>query len=446
MTQQRHQALGIHPLDAADDHDGAAGPAVGHVDDGDSGELSIEDAHRASPKQLLKRRQIMRRAKLASVVVLVLLAIGAGRTVYSRMENGRSLEAASTEHAVQYVKVTLPTVVGAGQTLALPGSLQGFVQSPIAARASGYLKRWTKDIGARVEKGELLAEIETPEIDQQLTQAVAAREQAASGLSLAKSTVERWESLRKKDVVSQQELDERRSAVSQSQSNVAAADANVQRLKQLEGFKRVVAPFAGVITRRNVDTGDLIDAGGSGSRALFQLSQTDPLRVYVNVPQAYAQLVKPGQTVVVTQNELRGQKFEGLVARTSASIDASTRTMQVEVSLPNKSGVLLPGSYVQVSLPLQASRSLVIPSNTLLFRRDGTLVGVVDANGKVTLRRIDVGRNYGDTLEVLDGIEPTDRVVLNPPDSLANGDQVTVAVDKPVDGKGADKAATKEAT
>ena len=227
-------------------------------------------------------------------------------------------------HAVQYVKVASPQAPKAGQTLALPGTLQGQVQSPISARASGYLKRWTKDIGSKVQKGELLAEIETPEIDQQLSQAVAARQQAAAGLELAKSTVARWEALRKKDVVSQQELDERRSAVASATANLAAADANVQRLRQTEGFKRVVAPFAGVITRRNVDVGDLIDAGsGNGGRALFTLAQTDPLRVYINVPQAYAQLVKPGQAVVVTQSELRGQNFKGEVARTSGAIDTS---------------------------------------------------------------------------------------------------------------------------
>ena len=300
------------------------------------------------------------------------------------------------------------------------------MQSPIAARASGYLKRWTRDIGSKVAKGELLAEIETPEIDQQLSQAMAAREQAASTLSLAKSTAERWESLRKKDVVSQQDLDERRSAVAQSQANLAAAEANMQRLRQLEDFKRVVAPFAGVITRRNVDVGDLIDS----SRPLFMLSQTDPLRVYVNVPQAYAQLVKTGQQVVVTQAELRGQRFLGQVARTSASIDAATRTLQLEVTLPNHAGLLLPGAYVQVALPLQASQSLLAPTNTLLFRGEGTMVAVVDAQGRVTLRRVSVGRNFGTEFEVLDGITETDRLGLNPPDWLSDGQTLVLTPDK----------------
>jgi RND family efflux transporter MFP subunit len=401
MTDQRHAALGIHPIAA--DEDGGA-------------------------DNLPRRRQIVRSTRIAVLLVLALLAIGAARTVYVRVANARALEAGTAERATQYVKTALPQTAGSGQTLALPGTLQGFTQSPISARASGYLKRWTRDIGSRVEKGELLAEIETPEIDQQLSQAVAARQQAAAALELAKSTLARWEGLRKKDVVSQQDLDERRGALAQASANLAAADANVQRLRQTEGFKRVLAPFAGVITRRNVDVGDLIDAGaGNGGRALFQLAQTDPLRVYVNVPQAYAQLVKEGQPVVVTQSELRGQSFKGEVARTSGAIDSATRMMQVEVALPNKEGILLPGAYVQVSLPLTPSRALSIPANALLFRAEGTRVAVVDAEGKVRLRGVSIGRNYGDTVEVIDGISASDRLVLNPSDSLAEGDPVTVA-------------------
>lgn len=399
MTEQRHAALGIHTPDTGD---------AGHGEQ-------------------LKRQQVVRRTKLIAIVVLILLALGAGRTIFSRIATAKSLETGTAERAVQYVKTTVVKAGDASQTIALPGSLQGQVQSPIAARASGYLKRWTKDIGAKVEKGELLAEIETPEIDQQLSQAVAARQQAAAGLELAKSTQARWEGLRQKDVVSQQELDERRSGATQALANVAAADANVQRLRQTEGFKRVVAPFAGVITRRNVDVGDLIDAGGGNSRALFVLTQVDPLRVYVNVPQSYAQLVKPGQKVVVTQAELRGQRFEGTVARTGASLDASTRTMQVEIALPNRDGTLLPGAYVQVQLPLQATAGLAIPANTLLIRAEGMRVAAVDAQGKVRLQPVKIGRNLGETVEVLDGVKPADVLVLNPSDSIAEGDKVAIA-------------------
>jgi len=413
MSEERHSSLGIHP-----------------VDPGPSGEL-------------LKRHQVVRRTKFIAVAVLVVLAVGAGRTVLSRMSNAKALEVGTAERAKLYVKTTLPKIGGAGQTVVLPGTLQGFVQAPIAARASGYLKRWYKDIGSKVEKGELLAEIETPEIDQQLSQAAAARQQAASSLGLAKSTMERWEALRKKDAVSQQEVDERRSNDAQARANLAAADANVGRLLQLEGFKRITAPFAGVITRRNVDTGDLIDAGGN--RPLFLLTQTDPLRVYVNVPQSYAAQVKPGQEVTVTMTEMRGQGFKGEVVRTAASIDTATRTMQIEINLPNRDGALLPGAYVQVALPLQSNRSMTVSANTLIFRGEGVRVAVVDAQGKVSMRTIRVGRNFGETVEVFDGITGTEQLVLNPSDSLAEGDQVAVApaapakapAEKPV----ADKAA-----
>jgi len=403
MTEQRHAALGIHAVEGVD------------------------------ASELLKRRQILRRTRWIVLVVLVLLALGAGRTMLSRLANAKTLETGAAEQARQYVKTTLPKVGSAGQTLALPGTLQGYVQAPISARASGYLKRWTKDIGARVEKGELLAEIETPEIAEQLSQAVATRQQSSASLALADSTVERWESLRKKDVVSQQELDERRSGVVQARANVAAAEANVQRLRQLDAFKRVNAPFAGVITKRNVDVGDLIDAGSGagGGRALFVLTQTDPLRVYVNVPQTYSQMIKTGQSVVVTQAELRGQNFKGTVARTAGAIDTATRTMQVEIALPNPSGTLLPGAYVQVALPMGASTVLRVPTNTLLFRADGSRVALVDGAGRVSLRKVQIGRNLGEETELLDGITATDRLVLNPTDSLADGDVVALAAATP---------------
>ena len=377
--------------------------------------------------ELDRRRQVMHRVKIITAVAVVLLVIGTGRTVMSRISNNKTLEIGTVEQAKQYVKTTYPKSGGAGQTLSLPGTLQGYVQAPISARASGYLKRWHKDIGSVVKKGDLLAEIDAPEIDQQLSQAIAARQQATASLQLATSTMERWEALRKKDAVSQQELDERRSTAAQARANLAATDANVERLRQTAGFTRVVAPFSGVITRRNVDTGDLIDAGGGAGRTMFVLSQTDPLRVYVNVPQTYAQRVKPGQEVDVTQSELLGQVFKGRVARTSQAIDPSTRTMQIEVTLPNREGILMPGAYVQVSLPLAVSKALTIPTNALMIRGTGMSVATVDAQGKIALKPIAIGRNYGVNVEVLDGVTAEDQIVLNPADSLNNGDQVVVA-------------------
>jgi RND family efflux transporter MFP subunit len=398
MSEQRHADLGITPVEPED------------------GET------------LIRRGQVMRRARILTIVVLVILVAGGARTVVMRIANSRTLEANVAEQAKLYVRVANPKALDAGPTLSLPGTLQGFVQAPISARASGYLRHWYKDIGSKVQKGELLAEIETPEIDQQLSQAIATRAQTASSLELANSSQQRWEALRKKDAVSQQELDERRSANAQARANVDAADANVERLRQMEGFKRVVAPFAGIITKRNVDVGDLIDAGGAaGTRALFVLSQTDLLRVYVNVPQTYAQLIKVGQKVAITQTELPGQRFDGEIVRTAGSIDTTTRTMQVEINLPNKSGTLLPGAFVQAALPLPASTSLVIPANALLFRKDGLSVAVVDPNGTVHLRPVQIGRNLGPTIEVMEGVSASDRLVLNPSDSLAEGDHVTIS-------------------
>ena len=367
----------------------------------------------------------LRRAKLLTVSVLVLLVLLGGRTIFSRISNAKELESGTAERNKLYVRVATPSAPSADTTVSLPGTLQGFIQAPIAARANGYLKRWYKDIGSRVKKGDLLAEIETPEIDQQLTQAIAAREQTASSLALARSTVERWEGLRKKDVVSQQEVDERRSADAQARANLAAADANVERLRQLEGFKRIVAPFDGVITRRSVDVGDLIDAGGN--RPLFVLAQTDTLRVYVNVPQSYAQMVKPRQQVIVTQAELRGQAFKGEIVRTAAAIDTQTRTMQVEIVLPNHDNTLLPGAFVQVTVALPPSDALTVPGNAVMFRAEGPRVAVVGAGERVSLRPVKLGRNFGEAIEVLDGVSRSDRLVLNPPDSLKEGDVVAIA-------------------
>ena len=360
---------------------------------------------------------------IAIVSVLVLLAAGAGRTLWARQENAKTLNVSVGEQSVSYVRTTRPKAGASGQRVQLPGTLQGAQQATVASRAAGYVKSWKHDIGSAVKKGELLAEIESPEIEQQISQAVATRMQVAASLGLARSTVERWEALRKRDVASQQELDEKRSAAAQAEANVAAAEANVQRLRQLQGFTRVLAPFSGVVTRRNVDVGDLIESGG---RVLFVVTQMDPLRVYVNVPQAYAQSVKAGLAVTVTQQELRGRKFAGTVARTAAALDAATRSMQVEIALRNEGGALLPGAYVQVELPLPADATLTVPTNVLLFRGDGTRVAVVDPQGKVQLRTVTLGRNLGESVEILAGLTAEDRLVVNPADSLAEGETVTV--------------------
>ncbi|MEI5996534.1 efflux RND transporter periplasmic adaptor subunit [Paraburkholderia bengalensis] len=382
-----------------------------------------QDGHALPP-----RHREWRRAKIAVLIVLVLLAIGALRTVIANIVQNRSIAQMTQQNARQYVDVVTPTATdGASGMTVLPGTLRGYVESPIYARATGYLLHWYADIGARVQAGQLLAVLDTPEIDQELAQAVAQRDQMQSSLGLAKSSYERWQQLRQRDAVSQQELDERQSTYNQDVANLAAAEANVKRLRQLEGFKRIVAPFSGVVTQRNVDVGDLIDAGSGTSRALFALAQSDPLRVFVQLPQAYAQNIKVGEDVVVTQAELPGQQFKGRITNISGAIDVPTRSLQVEVTLSNPDGKLRPGAYVQVALPSGARAQLSVPGNALLFRAEGPRLAVVDNEGVVHLRTVQIAQDLGQTLEIESGIEPNDRIIINPSDSIADGDHVEIA-------------------
>jgi RND family efflux transporter MFP subunit len=355
---------------------------------------------------------------IGAVIVLVLRSFQAG-----------ALETSTALHARQYVTTITPAAGGQGQPLTLPGTLQGEIESTVYARSNGYVVRWMKDIGSPVKKGDVLAEITAPEIDQELSQSVSSRDQSAASASLAKSTADRWAALRQKDAVTQQDLDERLSAYNQAAASLAAADANVRRLQKLQGFNQVVAPFDGVVTRRNVDVGDLVNGGNGGTgRALFAVAQVDPLRLYVYVPQSYAQQIKVGDGVTVTLAERAGQQFRGSIARTAGAIDTATRTMQVEIQVPNPTGALIAGSYVQVSLPVNVDKeALVVPTNVLLFRPEGTHVALVDSAGRVHLALVKLGTDFGTRVEVLQGLSAADRIVLNPADSLADGDVVTLA-------------------
>ncbi len=395
--------------------------------------LAIHSTGAADPHELLQRQEVIRRSKITAAVVVLLLLLGGARTVFSQSQKMDQLKADIQTRSQINVKTQVVNLREAGQTVALPGSLQGYVQSPIYARVPGYVKKWHKDIGSRVRKGEVLAELETPETDEQLAQALATKQQLAASLELAKSTEARWIALRAKDAVSQQEVDEKRSNTTQAMANLASAEANMQRLKQLSNFKSLISPTDGVITRRNVDTGDLVDAGAGGglARALFVVTQTDPLRLYVNVPQSYAQQIKAGQKVSVSQTELGAKKFEGKLARTAASIDPLTRSMQVEISLDNKGGLLLPGAFVQVDLPLQKKSTLTIPNNALIIRGQGIKVAVVDADKRIKMQAVTLGRNLGEQVEVLSGLESGVRLVLNPPDALSEGDTVNFNPDPP---------------
>ena len=368
-------------------------------------------------------------ANYGAAVIAALLVLGAVVVLVQRAVHARQLEESTGVHARQYVATTTPQVNTEGMPVTLPGTLFGVIEATVYARSSGYIVRWTHDIGASVKKGELLAQISAPEVDQQLRQAQAAEAQSAASEALAKSTAARWQSLRDKDAVTQQDLDERLSAYTQAQSDLAAAAANVSRLQSLQGFNNVTAPFDGVITRRNIDVGDLVNAGNGGTgSALFSIAQVDPLRLYIYVPQAYAHQIKVGEAVTVTLAERAGERYQGVIARSARAIDATTRTMQVEIRVPNPDGTLIAGSYVQVLLPIKGdSTGMVVPTNVLLFRPSGVHVAVVDGQGHVHLQLVQLGTDFGTAVAVLGGLQQTDRIIINPADSLSDGDVVTLA-------------------
>lgn len=395
----------------------------------------VEETKPAAPhRETASKPEPPQKSRLASLAALVILALViAGAIIVTRRLSERKALAAETEElAVPTVNVIEPSAENAADKLVLPATLQAYTDAPIYSRTNGYLVHWYKDIGSRVKKGELLAEIDTPEIDQELRQARATRQQIEAQLQLAKTTAERWQSLRKSDSVSQQEADQQVSAYTQAQANLAAADANVKRLEEMESFKHIYAPFAGVLTQRNVDIGALITSGsGAQTKPLFDVAQVDVLRVYVSVPEAYAGSVRPGMKAQLLLDEFPGQKFSGTVARTADAIDPATRTLNTEVDVPNREGRLFPGAYAQVhfDLPIQTQR-MSVPVNALLFRAEGVRAATVGADGKVHLKPVVIGRDFGTKVEIVSGLTPADRIIINPADSLSEGDTVKVAQSK----------------
>lgn len=367
------------------------------------------------------------RVRLA-LLALMLLVIAGGFSVARRFADRRVLARETEKLAVPAVTVIKPVTEPASEELTLPAQLQAYVESSIYSRTNGYLLRWHKDIGSHVQKGDLLAEIDTPEVDQELSQAKATRQQIEAQLQLAKISADRWANLRKTDSVSQQEADQQISGYAQAQANLAAADANVRRLEQLESFKRIYAPFSGVVTKRNIDLGALITAGSAGqTKELFDVAQVDPLRVYVSVPQTNAPYIHKGMSAHIELREYPGQKFSGTVVRTADVIDPATRTLLTEIDVPNPNGRLMPGSFAQVhfAVAVQTTR-MSIPVNAILFRPEGPRVAVVGDDQRVHLKAITIGRDFGLTIEILGGVGPEDRLVANPADSLEDGQQVNV--------------------
>jgi RND family efflux transporter MFP subunit len=359
--------------------------------------------------------------------VILLVAFGA-LTLFQRRAQYQALAKETEVLAVPTVAVMHPATESAEEDLVLPGTMQAYVESPIYARTSGYLKKWYRDIGSRVRQGESLADIDTPEVDQQLMQARADLNTAKANARLSEITATRYGELIKTDGVSKQEVDNAAGDFEAKKAIVQSSEANVRRLEELESFKHIYAPFSGVITRRNVDTGTLINAGNGGaSQQLFFLAQTDPIRVYVGVPETYAPSIHAGLSAFLELTQYPGQKFQGKVVRTAEAIDPGTRTLLTEVDVPNHDSALLPGGYAQAHLQVKVTGTrLVVPVNALLFRSEGLRAVTVDANHRTHLRQLAIGRDYGTTLEVLQGLEPNDWIVLNPADSLEEGQEVRV--------------------
>src|SRR5213594_1563417 len=358
---------------------------------------------------------------------LILVVLGA-LTMLQRRSEYRTLAEETEKLAVQTVGVIHPSPELGQEDLVLPGTMEAFVEAPIYARTNGYLKKWYHDIGSRVAKGEILADIDTPEVDQQLSQLRADLATAQANAHLSEITSARYAELLKTDGVSKQEVDNAAGDLAAKKAIVQSSEANVRRLEEMKSFQHVYAPFAGVITRRNVDTGTLINAGNTGSsQQLFYLAQMSPLRVYVLVPETYANAIRAGLGAYLELTQYPSQKFEGKVARTSEAIDPGTRTLLAEVDVPNRDSALLPGGYAQVHLQVKVTGArLTVPVNALLFRSEGLRAVVVDADHKTHLKPLTIGRDYGTTLEVLQGLDAKDWIVLNPADSLEEGQEVRV--------------------
>ena len=387
--------------------------------------------HQPPPK--VSRVSVLTPVVLVFIVTVVLAIAG----VVRRQHASTVLAKYTDTVASPTVSVEQPVLQQSAQEIVLPGNMQAFTLAPIYARTTGYVKAWYHDIGSHVSKGELLAVIETPELDQQLAQAKADLATAQSNQALAKTTADRYQDLIGNNAVSQQDTDNAASQLKATTTQVNSATANVRRLEELQSFEQVVAPFDGVVTARNLDIGQLISATGStttagagttvGNKEIFDVSAINTLRVFVNVPQIYAPDAKNGVIATLTLPQYPGRKFEGRLVRTSNAVDPATRTLLAEIDVKNPTGELLPGSYTEVHLHTSSSApALIVPVSALILEPDGLRVGTVDANGIAHLTRVTPGRDFGTTVEILNGLQPGQGVIANPPDSLTDGEKVRV--------------------
>ncbi len=373
-------------------------------------------------------------------VVLALAAVLAFFIVsglHSRVQAGSALNTETQVAAVPTVVVVHPKTIGGGEEVVLPGNMQAFLDTPLWARSSGYLKAWYTDIGAHVKQGQLLATIEAPEINQQLQQAREQLNTDEANLKLAQITAERYQGLLKQDSIAKQDVDTAVQNASARLATVKSSEANVARSQEMVGYEKIYAPFDGIVTARNIDVGGLVAAGANTpGKELFHVAATNTLRVYVSVPEAYSREAKPGVKAYLTLNEFPGRQFDGTIARDTRSIDMSSRTLLVEVDVKNPTGELLPGSFVSVHFRFpSAHQALTVPSNTLLFRAEGLQVAAV-RDGKTVLLPVKIGRDFGDSVEIVHGLIPQEQVIVSPSDSITSGQPVREeASDAPADGK-----------
>jgi len=365
---------------------------------------------------------------LGMAIALILVAALFISGVWSRISDRKTLNAETAQVALTPVSVVSPKQTAPAEEIILPGNVQPFITSPIYARTSGYLRKWNVDIGAHVKKGQLLAVIETPEVDQQLQQSLSNLNTAKANLALAETTKNRYEGMIRSNAVSQQDVDNAVGTYNANKAIVEANQANVKQLEALQSFEKIYAPFDGVVTARNTDIGDLINSGSAGGvkTDLFHIAQPGTLRVYVNVPEEYSQGTKVGMTADLSLAEFPGRKFQGKLVRTAEAINMTTRTLLIEIDVNNPTGELLTGSYAEVHLkvPTQAS-TLLLPVNTLIFRSEGLRVGIVK-DGKAVLAAVTPGHDSGDQIEIVSGLKPDDQVIINPPDSIVSGQRVQI--------------------
>jgi RND family efflux transporter MFP subunit len=365
-------------------------------------------------------------AVLALAIVAAIVVSGILPRIHARAD----LDKETAEMAIPTVSVVKPKRGAPAQEVVLPANVQAYIDAPIYARTNGYLKHWYADIGAHVKAGQLLADIETPEVDQQLRQSRADLATAEANLNLSKITATRYADLLTTDSVSKQDADNSAGDFAAKQATVQSAQANVKRLEELQAFEKIYAPFEGVITARNTDIGALIDSGSSGGTRteLFHIAQPDKLRVYVNVPEAYSQAAKPGLTADLALSEFPGRLFPGTLVRTAQAIDQSTRTLLVEIRVNNPTSTLLSGAYAEVHLKLPtATSAFILPVNTLLFRAEGLRVAAITDGRHAELKSITLGHDFGSEVEVVAGLNGNESIIVNPPDSIVAGEEVRIA-------------------